>query len=1074
MRGTVAVLGSALPNGKAVLTRSSPRERPYNLRGGKFDVTTGTFIKEDSEASFGIPLRYTLDMTLSDADRLIQRNLALTPSFLHGMQSWAPGLDRSSSVISDPTAFNPQVGWFSKNPGGVSTVDAPSVVGHIESSTPATGNYTLTPSGTVAAADLMYLVHTQSAQYPEPVVSGFTLVASRTAVDNVPASTTGLYPGPSTYPSASLFPGGGSSQGTAGTPLPTAVRLTVWSRIRVAGDDGYAVVNAAGAETMASLLWIRNVSATYTPIISEFGVIAPPSQSADIIVPGVTVARPAINLTLVASHSSAPDVYITGSVSGNTKLYEMSSTVATIPGVGFSTAAERDSWNSYVATQTSQWDNRYAIFGDETDSLIAYQDCSDGALEVLQTGVYTAYPPGNKLGFPSHEKVASWNSNFVAGANSLSDLDQCVVNCRFIIANGYSYTPQAACMNADIIKFCMLVYNGRPQDGLRNLAANYGSAVPKDMQYVLAAAKIEGYDINAYYYTAGCVTSDVAALLQEVRRTGITQAISDSLLDKESKDIATIAAYRQGYTLTGYVRPNKLTRSIVVGAQTLPNAGNTVTDRVSYNRLLSSAVGVQIGLQANISMAPRIVATSRTGLLKASGSQYLMTGRFKYHTSDLWLWQDVKDLGTWAQLKLAKANWGAVRSQSSQVDETYVRLFVSIVAADGSVVYVNPVQVITLADSSANQWLAFNFYFDVPVDIPAGSKIQFFHGTNLREYAIDWQFDRLGITSGEDRATHNVLDWFSGDTTVPYSPEDNLFPSGEWDSGSDDAKISWEGAAGNSVSLYVGPSKVTTSTVCTIEVPDFGPDACEPVYLNDPITPPRGQWYSLMRIDPINYNARQQVLDIINRNPQIVVSQARSWASGSLTIMTRTLPERTLANQTFETGRILLLRNPDPNYPESGWYVAIGTITEARLGNDHRRPERLWTVPFVQVERPSGLIDSAVGQTWAQLKLRGMSWGGVKSNYINWLDILSEQPVGANGFGLGDYIPPASDYALAHTPVDISVSGSAAAYSNTIGILQPKFGGSVQSVSSASGRVTMKNTATGSVLSVSRTNGAFL
>ena len=52
-RGTVTVIGADIPNGAATLTRTSPGEQPYLLRGGQFDVTSGGFTKDDTEPPFG-------------------------------------------------------------------------------------------------------------------------------------------------------------------------------------------------------------------------------------------------------------------------------------------------------------------------------------------------------------------------------------------------------------------------------------------------------------------------------------------------------------------------------------------------------------------------------------------------------------------------------------------------------------------------------------------------------------------------------------------------------------------------------------------------------------------------------------------------------------------------------------------------------------------------------------------------------------------------------------------------------------------------------------------------------------
>jgi hypothetical protein len=431
----------------------------------------------------------------------------------------------------------------------------------------------------------------------------------------------------------------------------------------------------------------------------------------------------------------------------------------------------------------------------------------------------------------------------------------------------------------------------------------------------------------------------------------------------------------------------------VVAAFSGTNAGLVPATRIVYpqppvptNGTITTGIAIQIGVQALAPSAPRIIAKAKTALLPADTRPYLMTGRFKFNSTDLWIWQDALNKGSWSDIKLM-GDWATVRGASAAAGTDYIRLFVSIMDPGGNIYYIQPVQVITITAPQMNTWIDFSFYFTTPVDIPATAEIRFLHGTNTREFGVEWWFDEIGITPPSDTENNLHLYWFDGDSKVPANAEDYMLPEGIWDPLSTDSYMAWTGTVGNSTSVWYGPSIVTTTTTCQLEVPTG--NYCDPVFINDPVSPQRNQWFSLIGIGDLDYAARQTLHNIINRAPVTAVSQVRQWASGTLTLMTRTLAERSMALQVFESGQIVFYRNPDPAYPESSWYLAIGNAKESRLGPDHRRPERLWDIPFARVERPSGLIDVQTGRIWQTIKDENANWMATRTKNDDWLGVLT-------------------------------------------------------------------------------------
>lgn len=438
----------------------------------------------------------------------------------------------------------------------------------------------------------------------------------------------------------------------------------------------------------------------------------------------------------------------------------------------------------------------------------------------------------------------------------------------------------------------------------------------------------------------------------------------------------------------------------------------TVTDRIVQRNLINTPNFTR-GLQSWTAGASRTIATkidgastvgtvssSSTGLVRTiaevgmtalvPGQRYLITGRAKFRTPGVWTWQDVKNFGTWQQVKTAKANWAAVRSSVAvPAGDSYATLYLNF--ASGATEYTAPVQVFQNSLASTNQWVTFATYITAPVGLPPTARLRLSHGTTTREYSIAWDLDQFSIFTEADAAKRYRLFWFSGDTSVPDRPQDYLSQEVGWVDAANNSAITWEGTPGNSVSRFTGPSVISESVLVQINPPGDAP--CEPVLLSDPVSTALSQWFSLSKVDSLTRDARITIMGVLGRSDFVSTSSMRGSPKGTLTLYTETLDERKQALMIFESGRILLLRNPNPAYPETSWYLAIGNVDESRtIEQDARKPNRTWTVPFVVVERPTGLIEASSGVTWAQIKASGMTWRQLRDQRASWLDVVLVEP----------------------------------------------------------------------------------
>ena len=214
------------PNGDGVVVRQVDGAPDFPLRGGTARITTGGISLVDTEAPFGVPLTYRTTVSgISDAERLVQQNLMLTPTFTHGVHSWLAGANRTLTVETDATAHSTTaVGHASPNGAVTMPTTPPVLIGHKDTAVGVSGSYTLNPAtpsggGAIATNDWMLIIHTQLSLASNPADP-----AGWTRIDDVTANNH---------------------------------RQIIWKRKRAGGDTSYTVAASVGAQSLGSLLWVR-------------------------------------------------------------------------------------------------------------------------------------------------------------------------------------------------------------------------------------------------------------------------------------------------------------------------------------------------------------------------------------------------------------------------------------------------------------------------------------------------------------------------------------------------------------------------------------------------------------------------------------------------------------------------------------------------------------------------------------------------------------------------------------------------------------------------------------------------
>jgi hypothetical protein len=455
---------------------------------------------------------------------------------------------------------------------------------------------------------------------------------------------------------------------------------------------------------------------------------------------------------------------------------------------------------------------------------------------------------------------------------------------------------------------------------------------------------------------------------------------------------ATIRAAGQGSGPLAGATPAYLlnsassTQSLIVGTNSQTEAGDTAAVSANYGSPIGACFATQVAFHTADVLTNRTIARGKAALIPATTADkpHLLTGRFKFLHPGLWTWADVLAQGTWQNLKNTKATWLDVRGTSSTVPGNFLSLFMTITDGSGNDL-IPPQKVLTGTDVAVNSWLDFSMLFANTVDIPTTAEIRLVHGSTLKEFGIEWYFDEIGITPGAQRV-HPTLYWFSGSTPVPSDPEDLLMGDTAWSAVTSDASITWAGTVGNSVSEFRMASSITTTTTCRLDAPTDVP--CEPILLSDPVNVTLSKWVSLVGIDDLSHPANRTISRVLKRSDAVALSQIRGDEETDIFVATDTLDDREQLLDVLRSGRAILIRNPDPRYPENNWYMSVGDVTEKRPILDHRRPERTWTLPVVRVARPTGLIEASGGVTWADVLALG-AWSDVLADRDSWLEVLT-------------------------------------------------------------------------------------
>lgn len=150
-------------------------------------------------------------------------------------------------------------------------------------------------------------------------------------------------------------------------------------------------------------------------------------------------------------------------------------------------------------------------------------------------------------------------------------------------------------------------------------------------------------------------------------------------------------------------------------------------------------------------------------------------------------------------------------------------------------------------------------------------------------------------------------------------------------------------------------------------------------------TPSEGVFFQSLDTETMPANSAS--FNVNNQAEPIIVSKSRSSDTSTLTLVSRTFPDRDRLRTLLTPGTPLLWQVPD-EYGSPDRYMSVGNATISRVLPDHRIPVRVFGLPFVVTKAPGGPSGGALGARWQDTCNQFASWGAVNSAGKTWTNVL--------------------------------------------------------------------------------------
>lgn len=150
-------------------------------------------------------------------------------------------------------------------------------------------------------------------------------------------------------------------------------------------------------------------------------------------------------------------------------------------------------------------------------------------------------------------------------------------------------------------------------------------------------------------------------------------------------------------------------------------------------------------------------------------------------------------------------------------------------------------------------------------------------------------------------------------------------------------------------------------------------------------TPTQGVFFQSMDTESRAANAAN--FNVNNQALPVVVSKVRAGITSTLTLVSRTFPDRDALNALLAPGSPLLFQAPSA-YGVVDQDMSVGASAVSRVLPDHRFPIRVFTLPYVQTAAPGGPMQGTLGARWQDTCNRYSTWGAVNGAGLTWQQVL--------------------------------------------------------------------------------------
>lgn len=157
-------------------------------------------------------------------------------------------------------------------------------------------------------------------------------------------------------------------------------------------------------------------------------------------------------------------------------------------------------------------------------------------------------------------------------------------------------------------------------------------------------------------------------------------------------------------------------------------------------------------------------------------------------------------------------------------------------------------------------------------------------------------------------------------------------------------------------------------------------------WLKNVASAPLSRTVQVGSMSPVKRKARVLgAYDVLGRSNPVVVQDIRGGREATFTLVTDDAAQASGLRALLASGFVLFLQCPASiAFPDM--YFVAGDVEEEFVAA--MQPDRLWSVPFTEVDSPSDDLVAVGNNSWLSVTQFG-TWNNLKNKRATWLDVLN-------------------------------------------------------------------------------------